>query len=253
VAIAEAKDASLAVESPQAMVSPGTLYGVGVGPGDPELMTVKASRLISTARVIAYLSANGGASTAREIARPFIPEDAVEISVDVPMRTEREPAQEAYDRGCNEISRYLAAGRNVVALCEGDPFFYGSFMYVFARLANKHTVVVVPGVSSINAAAAAIGRPLAARNEVLKVLPATLDAGRLREELLTAESAAIIKVGRHLAKVRTVLSALDLAKTSIVIERATRNDECVSRVEDIASDTLPYFATILVYAGNEPW
>ncbi len=232
------------------MTAMGTLYGVGVGPGDPELMTVKAWRLISTAPVIAYLAANGSASTARDIAKPFLPDDAIELAIDMPMRIERQPGEAAYDKGAAAIAGHLKAGRNVVMLCEGDPFFYGSFIYVFARLAKDYETVVVPGVSSISASAAAIGRPLAARNEVLKVLPATLEPDRLREELATAESAAIVKVGRHFGKVRNVLSALDLTGSAIAITRATHDDERILRVADIEGDTLPYFTTILVYSGG---
>ncbi len=235
------------------MVKHGTLYGVGTGPGDPELMTVKAWRIVSTAPVVAYLAANGGDSTARNIARPFIPEDAIEIAIDVPMRLERGPAEAAYDTGCAVIATHLRAGRDVAMLCEGDPFFYGSFMYIFARLAKDFATIVVPGVTSITAAAAAIGQPLAARDEVLKVLPATLDAARLREELATAQSAAIIKVGRHFRKIRDILAVLDRAKSAIVIEKATQAEERVRKLADVTEDSLPYFTTILVYAGAEPW
>lgn len=231
----------------------GILYGVGVGPGDPELMTVKAWRLVSTAKVIAYLAANGKDSTARDIAKPFFSGDAQELVIDMPMRVDRAPGEAAYDKGAAGVARHLREGRDVVMLCEGDPFFYGSFMYLFARLAKDFTTVVVPGVTSITAAAAAIGRPLAARDEVLKVLPATLDADRLRDELMTAPSAAIIKVGRHFAKVRTILGALDLVTKAVVIEKATHNDERITKVEDVTGDNLRYFSTILVYAGSEPW
>ena len=235
------------------MVKKATLYGIGVGPGDPELMTVKAWRLVSTVPVIAYLAANGTDSTARDIASPFIPDDAEHLVIDMPMRVEREPGEKAYDFGAAAIAVHLKAGRDVVFLCEGDPFFYGSFMYLFSRLAKNFETVVVPGVSSITAAAAALRRPLAARNEVVKVLPATLDAGRLREELLTAESAAIIKVGRHFAKVRNILGALDLVTASTVIIKATHDDEKIMAVADVEGDTLPYFSTILVYTGRETW
>lgn len=233
------------------MTAMGKLYGVGVGPGDPELMTVRAWRLISSAPVIAYLAANGGASTARDIAMPFLPDDAIELAIDMPMRVERRPGEEAYDKGAAAIAVHLQAGRNVVMLCEGDPFFYGSFIYVFARLARDYETIVVPGISSIMASAAAIGRPLAARNEVLKVLPATLEQDRLREELATASSAAIIKVGRHFGKVRNVLADLGLVDKAIAVTRATHDDEQVSLVADVESDTLPYFTTILVHAGGE--
>lgn len=231
----------------------GILYGVGVGPGDPELMTVKAWRLISMAPVLAYLAANGTESTARDIAKPFIPEDAIELAIDMPMRTEREPAQAAYDKGAAAITGHLKAGRDVVMLCEGDPFFYGSFMYIFARLADRFKTVVVPGVSSITAAAARVGRPLSARNDVLKVLPATLETDRLREELLTAQSVAIIKVGRHFGKIKNILAGLDLISKAVVIENATRDSERIRKVADVEEDSLPYFTTILIYTGGEAW
>jgi precorrin-2/cobalt-factor-2 C20-methyltransferase len=224
----------------------GTLYGVGVGPGDPELMTVKAWRLISTAKIIAYLTANSTESTARAIAAPFMPDDATELAIDMPMRVEREPAQAAYDAGAERIAEHLTRGQDVVMLCEGDPFFYGSFMYVFERLAQRFETVVVPGVTSITACAAQLGQPLCERDDVLKVLPATLDADRLRDELQTCQSAAIIKVGRHFGKVKQVLSALDLITRAAAVSKATQDEQTIRKVEDITEDTLPYFTTIIV-------
>ena len=224
----------------------GTLYGLGVGPGDPELMTVKAWRLIASADTIAYLCANGSESTALEIARPFLPETFTPIAIDMPMRVERAPAQAAYDQGCARIAAALGQGKDVVFLCEGDPFFYGSFMYVFERLAHKHKVVVVPGVTSITAAAAQLGQPLVERDEVLKVLPATLPEETLRAELQTANAAAIIKVGRHFAKVKAVLAAEGLLESSTAIEHATKPQQKISALTTLEGDTLPYFTTIIV-------
>jgi precorrin-2/cobalt-factor-2 C20-methyltransferase len=224
----------------------GTLYGVGVGPGDPELMTVKAWRLISTAKVIAYLAANGGDSTARKIAAPFLPDDATEILIDMPMRVEREPAQIAYDKGAAEIAEHLSKGNDVVMLCEGDPFFYGSFMYVFERLATRFTTVVVPGVTSITAAASVTRQPLCERDEVLKVLPATMTEEDLQREISTTSSAAIIKVGRHFGKVKRVLQALGIENKATAVERATHDDQLIREVSQISEDSLPYFTTIIV-------
>jgi precorrin-2/cobalt-factor-2 C20-methyltransferase len=229
----------------QAMVT-GKLYGVGVGPGDPELITVKAWRLISTAQTIAYLCANGKDSTARDIAKPFIAEGVTEIAIDMPMRVEREPAQTAYDKGATLIATHLEEGRDVVMLCEGDPFFYGSFMYMFERLAKKFETIVVPGVTSITAAAAMLGKPLVERDEVLKVLPATLSAEKLRSELMTASSSAIIKVGRHFGKVKAILAELGLLGNSTAIQNATHDNQIIRPLTDIEGDTLPYFTTIIV-------
>ena len=224
----------------------GILYGVGVGPGDPELMTVKAWRLISTAHVIAYLCANGKDSTARDIANPFIAEATSEIAIDMPMRLEREPGEVAYDKGAAEIAAVLDAGKDVIMLCEGDPFFYGSFIYIFERLAKKYKTIVVPGVTSITAAAAAIGQPLAARNDMLKVLPATLPEDKLHFELATSQAVAIIKVGRHFGKVKLILAELGLLSKATAIENATRENQKITAVVDIEGDTLPYFTTIIV-------
>ncbi len=226
----------------------GTLYGVGVGPGDPELMTVKAWRLISTAKVIAYLAANGGDSMARSIAKPFIAEDAEELIIDMLMRVDPDAGQAAYDKGAESIAARLAAGTDVVMLCEGDPFFYGSFMYVFERLASRFKTVVIPGVTSISASAAEMGQPLCSRDDVLKILPATLDTEKLRVELSTAQSAAIIKVGRHFGKVKEVLQSLDLERRATAVSYATQDQQVIQPVAEIASGALPYFTTIIVKA-----
>jgi len=234
------------------MATRGTLYGVGLGPGDPELMTLKAHRLISGAEVVAYPAPEGGASFARSIAEGAIGADAVEIEISVPMDVARFPAQEAYDRGAAEISAHLQAGRDVVTLCEGDPFFYGSFMYLFARLAGDFEVEIVPGVTSVTACAAALALPLSARNEVLTIVPGTLGEADLAERIGRAEAVAIMKVGRHLTKIRRVLDGLGLTGRARYVERATLPNQVVSRLDD-APETAPYFSMILVRKGDDPW
>ena len=169
------------------------------------------------------------------------------------MRTDRQPAKYAYDDAVVRLAEHLDQGRHVAFLCEGDPFFYGSFMYLFERMAGDYKTVVVPGVSSLTAAAAGIGRPLAARNDVLKVLPAPLDADRLKAELQQTEAAAIIKVGKHFDKVRTVLRDLGLESRATIIEAATRDDERVTALADVPEGERPYFSTVLIYNGAEPW
>ncbi len=230
----------------------GILWGVGVGPGDPDLMTVKAARLISGAKVIAYPALAGGDSFARSIAAELIAEDAREIVMDVPMTTARAPAQAAYDTGAAEIAEALDGGTDVVCLCEGDPFFYGSFMYLHARLSGTHDVRVVPGVSSLTACAAVAGRPLVARNEVMTVLPGPLPDDAMRARLAAAETLAILKVGRHLPRLRALLAAEGLIDRAIYIERATLGAE-VSLPLAEAPETAPYFSMILVTKGADPW
>ncbi|NHQ74398.1 precorrin-2 C(20)-methyltransferase [Roseovarius gahaiensis] len=230
----------------------GVLYGVGLGPGDPDLMTLRAHRLIAGAQVVAYPSLAGGASFARSIAAGVIAKGAREIVMDVPMTVARGPAQAAYDTGAAQISAALDQGDDVVCLCEGDPFFYGSFMYLFARLADKYRVEVVPGVTSITTCAARAGMPLAARNERLTVLPGPLPEAELRARIDGAESVAIMKVGRHLEKIRAVIGDLGLMERAMYIERASLPDEVVCPLSE-APEKAPYFSMILLTKGADPW
>lgn len=234
------------------MTRAGTLYGVGLGPGDPELMTLKAARLIGGARVIAYPTLSGGDSFARSIAKGLIPEGATEIRIDIPMTTERAPAQAAYDSAAKDLADVLSSGRDVICLCEGDPFFYGSFMYLFARLSDRFDTQIIPGVTSVTACAARSGMPLAARNERLTILPGPLPEAELRARIEGAESVAIMKVGRHLAKIRGVLEGLSLSDRAVYIERATLPDERVLPLAK-APETAPYFSMILLTKGADPW
>lgn len=228
----------------------GTLYGLGLGPGDPDLITRKAARLIESATHIAYPSLAGGDSFARAIAADLIPPGAQEIRMDVPMTRDRAPAQAAYDTGAEQIASVLAQGHDVVCLCEGDPFFYGSFMYLFARLRDRFAVETIPGVTSLTACAAAAGMPLTARNEVMTVLPGPLPDAALRDHLRTADTLVVMKVGRHLPRLRNLLESEGL--TGTYIERATLGSQVVLPLAD-APDDAPYFSMILVTKGADPW
>lgn len=230
----------------------GVLYGVGLGPGDPELMTMRAHRLISGATVVAYPALAGAESFARSIAAGAMSPGVREIVMDVPMTTERGPAQAAYDTGAAEIAAVLEAGEDVVCLCEGDPFFYGSFMYLFARLSGRFEVEVVPGVTSITACAARAGMPLAARNERVTVLPGPLPEEELRARIEGAESVVIMKVGRHLPKIRGVIEALGYGGQAVYVERASLPGEVVCPLAE-APEKAPYFSMILLTKGADPW
>lgn len=230
----------------------GKLYGIGLGPGDPELMTLKAYRLISGADVVAYPALEDGESFARSIAADVIPDDAQEVTIHIPMTVERGPAQAAYDQGAADIASHLEAGRDVVVLCEGDPFFYGSFMYLFARLSDRFETEVVPGVTSVTTCAAVSGHPLTARNEVLTIIPGPLDEAAMQDRIAAAEAVVIMKVGRHLPKIRKVLDALNLSQNATYVERASLPSQRVLPLDN-APETAPYFSMILVTKGQDPW
>lgn len=230
----------------------GKLYGVGLGPGDPELITLKAARLIGAARVIAYPSLEGGDSFARSIADGLIPEGCREIMISIPMSVEREPAQNAYDKGASEIAEQLAGGQDVVVLCEGDPFFYGSFMYLFSRLSDRFECEIVPGVTSVTACAAALQSPLTARNEVLTIIPGPMEEHKMEQRIAAAEAVAVMKVGRHLPKIKRVLDRLGLMEHAGYVERASLPAEVVLPLTK-APEKAPYFSMILVTKGDDPW
>jgi precorrin-2/cobalt-factor-2 C20-methyltransferase len=232
--------------------SKATLFGVGVGPGAPDLMTLRAARLIESAQVIAYPTLAGGQSFARSIAAGLIRGDAREIVMDVPMTTDRAPAQAAYDAGAALIAKALDGGDDVICLCEGDPFFYGSFMYVFARLAPHYRVEIVPGVTSVAACAARAGLPLAARNESLTILPGPLPDPELRRRIADGESVAIMKVGRHLGRIRDLLESLGIAAGAVYVAHASLPQEVVLPLREAPAEA-PYFSMILVTRGADPW
>jgi len=231
----------------------GTLYGLGLGPGDPELLTLKAHRIVTAAPVVAYPAPEGGESFARRIAAPYLRAEQIEIPIVVPMRVERFPAKDVYDMAATAIAGHLDAGRDVAVLCEGDPFFYGSFMYVFERLAERYPCEIVPGISSIMAGAAALKRPLAARNDVLTVIPGPLPDAEIRERLVASDAAAIIKIGRHFKRIRSLLEDMNLVGQAGYLERVSLAAERVSPLRSVEADGAPYFSMILVYRGAEDW
>lgn len=231
----------------------GTLYLVGTGPGDPELLTLKAARIIAVADVIAYPQKAGEPSLSFRIAKQYLNPQAHMLPADIPMAVERAPARQAYDAYAAELLALLRAGKTIAYLCEGDPLFYGSAMYLLDRLHAKAPVEIIPGVTSLTASAAVTQRPLAARNEILKVLPAPLGDEVLRRELETAQSAAIIKVGRHFGRVRKLLGETGHAANAVIVEYATGTEQKITPLNAFAADERPYFSTILCYRGAEGW
>ena len=225
----------------------GRLIGVGVGPGDPELMTLKAYRLIASASIVAYPAAEGGESRARATAAAAIAPGAEEIPFHLPMRVDPSPAQAVYDATASALAERLEAGCDVVVLCEGDPLFYGSFLHLAERLAPRFAVEVVPGVTSVSACAAAAALPLCRRNEPLTVLPAPSETEALADALRRPGALAVMKIGRHLDRVRAAVATAGRLDQAVYVAEATTPSAIIRPLAE-APQAAPYFSMILLPA-----
>ncbi|WP_328460835.1 precorrin-2 C(20)-methyltransferase [Actinoplanes sp. NBC_00393] len=236
------------------VVQPGRLFGVGLGPGDPELVTVKAARLIGSADVVAYHAARHGRSNARAIAAGFLHDGQIEEPLIYPVTTENTDHPGGYQGAIDEfyaesaarLAAHLDAGRDVVVLAEGDPFFYGSYMHMHKRLADRYETTVVPGVTSVSAASAVLGRPLMERDEVLTVLPGTLSTDELATRLAGTDSAAVMKLGRTFEGVREALDRAGRIDDAWYVERATTDRERSAPLREVDPESVPYFSLALL-------
>jgi precorrin-2 C20-methyltransferase/precorrin-3B C17-methyltransferase len=240
------------------MSARGTLWGVGLGPGDPELVTVKAARVIGEADVVAYHSARHGRSIARGIAEPYLRPGQLEEHLIYPVTTEvtDHPSgyagaiEDFYVEATQRIAAHLDAGRNVALLAEGDPLFYSSYMHLHTRLTERFDAVIVPGVTSVSAASAAIATPLVAGDEVLSVLPGTLPVAELTRRLADADAAVVLKLGRSYHAVREALSASGRLDDALYVERASTAGERVLPAAEVDETGVPYFSLAILPGGR---
>ncbi|HEX4106929.1 MAG TPA: precorrin-3B C(17)-methyltransferase [Solirubrobacteraceae bacterium] len=231
----------------------GRLFGVGVGPGDPELVTLKARRVIEAADVVAYPMAQHGRSVARRIAAPYLRADQVQIALAYPVTTEdtdhpggyEGALLEFYDHAAAQLAAHLRDGRDVAVLCEGDPFFYGSYAYLHERLAHRFPTEVVPGVTSFSAAAASTGTPLAKRDDVLTILPGTLPPEVLAARLRASDAAVVLKLGRTFGSVRDAARRAGVDERALYVERASSPEERCSPLSEVG-EPVPYMSLLLV-------
>ncbi len=228
----------------------GVFYGVGVGPGDPLLITLKAHHLIQSADVICYLSNQTGTSQARDIAQHSIASRstaATEVAVPMPMSTDRTAANAAYDLGAQHISRHINAGKSVVFLCEGDPLFFGSFSYLLERLSGLHECLVVPGISSVNGAAAALKQPLTLLQESFVVMSGRHSDAQLEQALISHDSVVIMKAGRARPRILAILDKTKrTADANYLAYIGRESEEIVTDVSTLANQAGPYFSLFVI-------
>ena len=232
----------------------GRLYGVGVGPGDPELITRKAARLIAAAGVIAYHAGTGKDSNARRTAAGLFPPGVVEEQLTYPVTTgaASHPGGYAgaladfYEECAARLAAHLDAGRDVVLLAEGDPLFYGSYMYMHDRLASRYETEIVPGVPAFAAAAAAAASPLSRQDDILTVLPGTLPEPELARRLADTDAAIILKLGRTFPAVRRALAAAGRLDHALYVERASMPRQRWLPVAEVDAATVPYFSLVVL-------
>jgi precorrin-2/cobalt-factor-2 C20-methyltransferase len=232
----------------------GTLYGVGVGPGDVRLLTLRAAGLIRAVDVLAYFAKAGRESSARRIVAPLIEPEREEEPLYYPVTTElpvdhpeyQSQIRDFYAEAAERIAGLLREGKSVGLLGEGDPFFYGSFMHMWRRLAADFPVEIVPGVIGISGCCSRANAPLTWGDDVLTVLLGTLDETVLARRLGDTDAAVIMKVGRNIAKVRRAVSAAGLMDRAIYVERGTMQGERILPLAEMHEKTSPYFSMILI-------
>ena len=240
------------------MSSFGRLIGVGVGPGDPDLVTFKAVHALEGADVVAHFAKAGNASNARAIVSQFLHPEVIELPLLYPVTTEepthdpkyRAAIQAFFDESAAAVATHLEAGRTVAVLSEGDPLFFGSYMHLHVRLMKHYPTEVIPGVTAMSGCWSAARLPIAQGDDVLTVLPGTLDEAELIRRFRENDPTVVMKIGRNLSKVRRALIAAERLNHATYVERGTMNDERMMPLDEKPNDAAPYFAIVLV-SGRE--
>jgi precorrin-2/cobalt-factor-2 C20-methyltransferase len=237
----------------------GTVFGVGVGPGDPDLVTVKAAHLLGKARVVAYFSKRGKEGNAFAAAERYLNPAAERLKLTYPYTVELAASHPRYiaalkafySESAALIVERLVRGEDVAVLCEGDPLFYGSYLHLHQRLEREHRCVVIPGITSFAGCAARAGLPLVSTDRVFSIVPGTLPEAELEARLSSGDPSAIIKLGRNFGKVKRVLERLGRADRATYVEHGTTQNERIIPLPEKLDEQAVYFSLILVPAAAE--
>ncbi|TDL74936.1 precorrin-2 C(20)-methyltransferase [Palleronia sediminis] len=238
----------------------GRVICAGLGPGDPDLMSVRTDRLVRGARHVAYFRKKGRAGQARTIVEGMLAPGAVEHAMEYPVTTEiavEDPEYNRllaafYDDWADRLCALAGGGAEVVVLCEGDPFFYGSFMHLHERLKGRCPVEIVPGITGMSGCWTATGRPITWGDDVLTVLMATMDEDALARALARTDAAVVMKIGRNLPKLRRALEMAGRLEDAWLVERGTMPGQTVQRLADFTGPA-PYFSIAILHGeGRRP-
>ena len=239
----------------------GKIYGVGVGPGAVDLLSVRADKLVREAKYIAFFRKAGRAGHARQIASTLLSKDVIELAMEYPITTEiplsdqrySEVLSEFYKKYSNMIISLSQTGIDLVILCEGDPFFYGSFMHIYSRVKDKCPVEVVPAITGMSAAWTATHIPITWGDDILTVLMGTLDKTTLENQLQDTNAAIIMKIGRNLPKIKKALERTGRFYDAFIVEYAAMDKQTVQRLSDYNTENAPYFSIIILHGqGRRP-
>ena len=241
---------------------PGKIICTGLGPGDPDLMSVRADRIIRSAARVAYFRKAGRSGQARRIVEGMLAPEVAEYPMEYPVTTElpfgsadyNQLLARFYDHWTAKLAGLAEAG-DVVVLCEGDPYFYGSFMHLYARLQRRTglEIEVVPGITGMTGCWNATGVPMTWGDDVLTVLMGTLPEDDLVRHMQTADALVVMKTGRNLPKVRRALERARRLDDAWLVERGTMPGQRVARLAETETADCPYFATVLVHGhGRRP-
>ena len=242
-------------------MSAGTLYGVGLGPGDPDLISLRAHRLLTAADHVAYFRKAGRSGQARRIVEGLLHQDVCEFAMEYPVTTEiplsdpryNEILAAFYSKCTAHLLHLLRSGQDVVVLCEGDPFFYGSFMHLHSRLKDQVPVQVVPAITGMSGAWTATGNPVTWGDDILTVLMGTLPEDTLTAHMVRSDALVVMKIGRNLDKVRRAIDQAGRLASAWLVEHATMPNEKVSRLSEVDETVSPYFSIIIVHGqGRRP-
>ena len=232
----------------------GRIICCGLGPGDPDLISVRADRIIRAATHVAYFRKRGRKGQARQIVEGMLGANVREYPMEYPVTTELafdsedyvRLLAEFYDAWADRLER-VARESDIVVLCEGDPFFYGSFMHLYARLQGHVGIDVIAGIPGMAGCWNAVGQPIALGDDVMTVLTGTLPEAELIARASNSDALVIMKTGRNLAKVRRALQAAGRLDEAWLIERGTMPGEKVARLKDVDTAECPYFSIVLVH------